>query len=69
MVDHKPHVSVEQGDGLVARFGDCVVLVAQTDASEAAVEEVLEAVEAAAADSGDPGRSRRDPAGRHRGRT
>jgi len=55
VVDHKPHVSVEQGDGLVARFGDCVVLVAQTDASEAAVEEVLEAVEAAAADSGDPG--------------
>ena len=55
MVDQQPHVSVEQGDGLVARFGDCVVLVAQTDAAEAAVEEVLEAVEAAAADSGAPG--------------
>ena len=55
MVDQQPHVSVEQGDGLVARFGDFVVLVAQTDAAEAAVEEVLEAVEAAAADSGAPG--------------
>jgi len=55
VVDQQPHVSVEQGDGLVARFGDCVVLVAQADAPEAAVEEVLEAVEAAAADSGAPG--------------
>jgi len=55
VVDQQPHVSVEQGDGLVARFGDCVVLVAQADATEAAVEEVLETVEAAAAASGAPG--------------
>ena len=55
VVDEQPHVSVEQGDGLVARFGDCVVLVGQADSPEAGVEEILQAVEASAAEAGSPG--------------
>jgi hypothetical protein len=50
-VSAQPHVRVERGDGLVARFGEVVVFLAQS-AAEAGIEEVLLRVETAA--SGDP---------------
>ena len=50
MTDAQSHVSVERGDGLVARFGDAIVLVTEEASHEKGTEEVLQAVEAGASD-------------------
>ncbi|HVB90926.1 MAG TPA: FHA domain-containing protein [Acidimicrobiales bacterium] len=48
MDNAQPHVSVERGEGLVARFGDAIVLVTEDAAHEKGTGEVLQAVESAA---------------------
>jgi hypothetical protein len=51
----RSHVGVEVGDGLVARFGEAVVLVAEPDRYPAGTEQLLHAVELAASGAGSPG--------------
>ncbi|MGH9076624.1 MAG: hypothetical protein ACRDY0_04105, partial [Acidimicrobiales bacterium] len=48
MADAQSHVGVERGGGLVARFGETVVLVAGSDDYRGGSDEVLACVEAAA---------------------
>jgi hypothetical protein len=49
------HVGVEVGDGLVARFGDVMVLVVEPGQHRQQAEDLLEAVEAAASGATPPG--------------
>jgi FHA domain len=49
VTDAQPHVSVERGEGIIARYGDAVVLITDEGQYEERTEEVLSAVEAAAA--------------------
>jgi FHA domain len=49
------HVGVEVGDGLVARFGDALVLVAEVSQHREQAEELLGAVESAASGTAPPG--------------
>ena len=52
----RSHVGVQPGDGLVARFGDSVLLVAgPTSEVDPFVEELVATVEAGAAEGGLPG--------------
>lgn len=51
------HVGVEVGDGLVARFGDVMVLVVEPGQHRQQAEDLLEAVEAAASEAGPSGAS------------
>jgi len=53
--DSAARVGVEVGDGLVARFGDALVLVVEPGSHREGTEEVLEAVETAASGAGSPG--------------
>lgn len=62
------HVGVEVGDGLVARFGDVMMLVVEPGQHRQQAEDLLEAVEAAAVGTDPPGGQRRLPFGRHRRR-
>jgi hypothetical protein len=51
------HVGVEVGDGLVARFGDALLLVVEPGQHRERAEDLLAAVEAAASEAGPPGAS------------
>jgi hypothetical protein len=51
----RTHVGVEVGDGLVARFGEALVLVADVAQHRQRAEELLEAVEAAVSGTAPPG--------------
>ena len=55
MANVRTHLGVAVGDGLVARFGDAVVLVAETARYPDGTEELLHAVEAVASAGGSPG--------------
>ena len=51
----RTHVGVEVGDGLVARFGDALVLVAEPGRYPQGTEQLLEAVESMASEDSSPG--------------
>ena len=51
------HVGVEVGDGIVARFGDALLLVVEPAQNRERAEDLLAAVEAAASDAVPPGAS------------
>ena len=55
MTRARTHVGVEVGDGLVARFGDALVLVAEPSRYSQGTEQLLEAVESMASEAGSSG--------------
>ena len=54
-MDAQPHVGVERGSGLVARFGDALILVLDPDEDPQATEELLEALASAPSEARPPG--------------
>jgi hypothetical protein len=55
VVDAQLHVGVEPGSGLVARFGDALILIADRDGETEAAEALLQAVASAASAATPPG--------------